>query len=98
MIFAFSIVGSFAVRSSVFDVGVCLGFGIVGWLLKKYHYPLSPIVLGLVLGSLIETNLQMTLVMGGPELLVTRPLSATLLAITVALLVWPVIAELREKK
>ena len=97
MIFAFSIVGSFAVRSSVFDVGVCLGFGIVGWLLKKYHYPLSPIVLGLVLGSLIETNLQMTLVMGGPELLVTRPLSATLLAITAALLVWPVIAELREK-
>jgi len=98
MIFAFSIVGSFAVRSSVFDVGVCLGFGIVGWLLKKYHYPLSPIVLGLVLGSLIETNLQMTLVMGGPELLVTRPLSATLLAITAVLLVWPVIAELREKK
>ena len=97
MIFAFSIVGSFAVRSSVFDVGVCLGFGIVGWLLKKYHYPLSPIVLGLVLGSLIETNLQMTLVMGGPALLVTRPLSATLLAITAALLVWPVIAELREK-
>ena len=97
MIFAFSIVGSFAVRSSVFDVGVCLGFGIVGWLLKKYHYPLSPIVLGLVLGSLIETNLQMTLVMGGPALLVTRPLSATLLAITAALLVWPVIVELREK-
>ena len=98
MIFAFSIVGSFAVRSSVFDVGVCLGFGIVGWLLKKYHYPLSPIVLGLVLGSLIETNLQMTLVMGGPGLLVSRPLSATLLAITAALLVWPVIVELREKK
>ena len=80
MIFAFSIVGSFAVRSSVFDVGVCLGFGIVGWMLKKYHYPLSPIVLGLVLGALIETNLQMTLVMGGPALLVT-----------------PVIVELREK-
>ena len=97
MIFAFSIVGSFAVRSSVFDVGVCLGFGIVGWMLKKYHYPLSPIVLGLVLGALIETNLQMTLVMGGPALLVTRPLSATLLAITAVLLVWPVIVELREK-
>ena len=97
MIFAFSIVGSFAVRSSVFDVGVCLGFGIVGWMLKKYHYPLSPIVLGLVLGALIETNLQMTLVMGGPALLFTRPLSATLLAITAVLLVWPVIVELREK-
>ena len=97
MIFAFSIVGSFAVRSSVFDVGVCLGFGIVGWMLKKYHYPLSPIVLGLVLGALIETNLQMTLVMGGPALLFTRPLSATLLAITAMLLVWPVIVELREK-
>lgn len=97
MIFAFSIVGSFAVRSSVFDVGVCLGFGIVGWVLKKYHYPLSPIVLGLVLGTLIETNLQMTLIMGGPGLFISRPLSAVLLAITAVLLIAPVISELRHK-
>ncbi len=98
LIFAFSIVGSFAVRSSVFDVGVCLGFGIVGWILKKFDYPLSPIVLGLVLGSLIETNLQMTLIMGGASLFFTRPLSAVLLAITAILLAAPVLAEWKARR
>ncbi|OON86739.1 tripartite tricarboxylate transporter permease [Pyramidobacter sp. C12-8] len=98
LIFAFAIVGSFAVRSSVFDVGVCLGFGVLGWILKKFHYPLSPIVLGLVLGALIETNLQMTLIMGGPQLLYTRPLSAVLLAITGVMLLAPIFSELKNKK
>ncbi|MDY2647464.1 MAG: tripartite tricarboxylate transporter permease, partial [Pyramidobacter porci] len=98
LIFAFAIVGSFAVRSSVFDVGVCLGFGVLGWILKKFHYPLSPIVLGLVLGALIETNLQMTLIMGGPQLLYTRPLSAVLLAITGVMLLAPIFSELKSKR
>lgn len=98
LIFAFAMVGSFAVRSSVFDVGVCLGFGALGWILKKFHYPLSPIVLGLVLGALIETNLQMTLIMGGPQLLYTRPLSAALLAIAGAMLLAPVFPELKRKR
>lgn len=98
MIFAFAMVGSFAVRSSVFDVGVCLGFGMLGWILKKFHYPLSPIILGLILGSLIETNLQMTLIMGGPQLLYMRPLSATLLAITGVMLLAPVFSEIRNKR
>ncbi len=90
MIFAFSMVGSFAVRSSVFDIGVCLAFGVVGWALKKFHYPLSPVVLGLVLGSLIEQNLQMTLIMGGVSLLWSRPLCAVLLALSAALFAAPV--------
>lgn len=98
LIFAFAIVGSFAVRSSVFDVGVCLGFGVLGWILKKFHYPLSPIVLGLVLGALIETNLQMTLIMGGAQLLYTRPLSAVLLAITGVMLLAPIFPELKSKR
>ena len=98
LIFAFAMVGSFAVRSSVFDVGVCLGFAALGWILKKFHYPLSPIVLGLVLGALIETNLQMTLIMGGPQLLYTRPLSAALLAIAGVMLLAPVFPELKRKR
>ena len=97
MIFAFSVVGSYAVRSSVFDVGVCVGFGVLGWILNKFHYPTSPIVLGLVLGALIETNLQMTIIMGGPELLYTRPLSAALLGIALLSLLAPIFAELKKK-
>ena len=96
MIFAFSMVGSFAVRSSVFDVGVCLAFGVVGWVLKKFRYPLSPVVLGLVLGSLIEQNLQMTLIMGGVSLLWSRPLCAVLLGLSAVLFAAPVLHEWKE--
>lgn len=98
MIFAFSIIGSFAVRSSVFDVAVCVGFGVVGWLLNKFHYPSSPIVLGLVLGVLIETNLQMTLLMEGPSMFVTRPLSAALLLLSALSLAAPAIRAIRKNK
>lgn len=97
MIFAFSIIGSYAVRSSLFDVGVCVAFGVVGWLLSRFHYPASPIVLGLVLGTLIETNMQMTLLMDGPSMFFTRPLSAVLLGLSVLSLCVPIITSLRKK-
>lgn len=98
MIFAFSIVGSYAVRSSAFDVGVCVAFGVLGWILNKYHYPSSPIVLGLVLGTLIEMNLQMTMIMGGPGLLVTRPLSGILLALAILSLLVPFIRTIKQNR
>ncbi|MDR1733005.1 MAG: tripartite tricarboxylate transporter permease [Synergistaceae bacterium] len=97
-IFVFSMIGSYAVRSSLFDVGVCFGFGLLGWILNRYRYPVSPIVLGLVLGTMIETYLQMTLMMGGVSLLFTRPISAVLLVISIALVAWPFIADMRDRK
>ena len=56
LIFAFSILGSYSIKKSMFDVGTCLEFGLIGWMFKKFNYPSSPLVLELVLGKLIETN------------------------------------------
>lgn len=97
-IFVFSMIGSYAVRSSLFDIGVCFGFGVLGWLLNRYRYPVSPVVLGLVLGTMLETNLQMTLMLGGPVLFFTRPISAVLLVISVVLISWPFVADMRNRK
>ena len=98
LIFVFSMIGSYAVRSSLFDIGVCFGFGVIGWILNRYRYPVSPIVLGLVLGTMIETNLRMTLMMGGASLFFTRPISAVLLLISILLIVWPFVADMRDRK
>ena len=98
MIFAFSIIGSYAVRSSVFDVGVCVAFGLIGWVLEKYNYPSSPIVLGLVLGTLLETNLQMTLVMDGPAMFFKRPLSAVLLLLSALSLAVPAYRDFKKSR
>lgn len=97
-IFAFSMVGSYAVRSSVFDVGVCFGFGVLGWIMSRYRYSVSPVVLGLVLGTMLEANLQMTLMMGGTSLFFSRPISAVMLMISMILISWPFVADVRAGK
>ncbi len=78
-ILAISIIGSFAVHYSFFDVATCIGFGVAGWILKKYGYPAAPIVLGMVLGKLAETNFRRAVIMGGYNVFFTRPVSLILL-------------------
>jgi len=98
LIFAFSFIGSYAVRSSVFDVGVCLVFGLVGWLLSRAKFPVSPVVLGMILGTMIEKNLRATLMMGGFSLFVQRPLSLTLLLLALASVAVPALRERRAAR
>ncbi|MBI9103504.1 MAG: tripartite tricarboxylate transporter permease [Spirochaetales bacterium] len=83
VILAVSIIGSFAVHYSFFDVATCIGFGIAGWILKKYGYPGAPIVLGMVLGKLAETNFRRAVIMGGYNIFFTRPVSIILLLLAI---------------
>jgi len=96
MIFAFSFIGSYAVRSSLFDVGVCLAFGLLGWMLSRSKIPVSPIVLGMILGTMIEKNLRTTIMMGGVSLFFRRPLSLALLLLALASVVIPFIRERKK--
>ncbi|MBO7048863.1 MAG: tripartite tricarboxylate transporter permease [Spirochaetia bacterium] len=99
LIFAFAILGSYSIKKSMFDVGTCLAFGLVGWMFKKYKYPASPLVLGLILGKLIETNYVQTLMVTGPIGFVQRPFTVILFVISIAALVYPVIsARIKAKK
>ena len=56
IILIISLLGAFSINKNVFDVGVCVLFGVVGWLLNKYEFPLSPILLALILGPMCEKN------------------------------------------
>ncbi len=56
IILVVSILGAFSINKSVFDVGVCVAFGVIGWLMNKYEFPLSPILLALILGPMCEQN------------------------------------------
>ncbi|MBQ9342858.1 MAG: tripartite tricarboxylate transporter permease [Clostridia bacterium] len=98
LIFAFAILGSFSIKKSMFDVGTCLAFGIIGWIFKKYDFPASPIVLGLVLGKLIEENFVQTMMVTGPIGFVTRPMTVILFVISIAAIAYPIIQESRAKK
>ena len=95
LIFAFSFIGSYAVRSSVFDVGVCLAFGLIGWVLTRAKFPVSPVVLGMILGTMIEKNLRATIMMGGYSLFLSRPLSLSMLLLALASVAVPIFREQR---
>jgi len=83
LVLGFSVVGVYSLNNSAFDIGVMLGFGIVGYLFKKLDIPTAPLVLTMVLGPLMERGLRQSLEMsrGDFSILFTRPISATLLAI-----------------
>ena len=51
-----SLLGAFSINKNAFDVGVCVLFGVIGWLMNKYEFPLSPILLALILGPMCEQN------------------------------------------
>lgn len=85
VIAVFCVVGSFAVSQRMFDVYLMLGFGIVGFLLREMKYPMAPLVLGLVLGDLLDLNLRrgLGLTNGDWTPFFTRPISFALCAVVV---------------
>ncbi|MCB0332158.1 MAG: tripartite tricarboxylate transporter permease [Bdellovibrionales bacterium] len=89
VIFALCLLGSFTIRNSLFDCWTCLLFGFVGWLFRKYDYQAAPIVLGLVLGDMIETNLRRAFLMGDSTQFFTRPLCLFFLVCAVLLFLSP---------
>ena len=80
IIFVLCVVGSYAISSRLFDVWVMLGFGVVGFVLRRLDYPIAPLVLGMVLGDLMEKGLRRGLVLSDGDLtpFLTRPISAVL--------------------
>lgn len=83
-ILLFCLVGAFAVNNSLFDLKVAIGFGILGFVMQRHGYPIAPLVLAMILGTIIEDRLRQTLVMsqGSWLIFVTRPIAATLLVLT----------------
>ncbi len=84
-IFVLSMVGAFAMRSNMFDVYTTLAFGILGYVMMRYDYPLSPILLALILGPMAEANLRRAMVIssGDPSILFSRPIAVALMVLAV---------------
>ncbi|TVR69553.1 MAG: C4-dicarboxylate ABC transporter permease [Spirochaetaceae bacterium] len=99
LIFTFAIVGSFAVTSSMYSVVVCVVFGVIGWVFRRYDYPPAPVVLGIVLGSLAELSFRQALIIGGIESFYKRPLTLIMLAVAIAAVAAPIVKKrMQEKK
>ena len=99
-IIAFCCIGAFSVNNSVFDVFMMALFGVVGYALIKLDFEPAPLLLGFVLGPMLEENLRraMLLSRGSPSVFVTHPLSLGLLLVAAALLVIVVMPTVRSKR
>lgn len=95
VILVLSVVGSYSMRNSMFDVWLALIFGVIGYFLRRYDFPISPILLALILGPMAESNLRRTMVIynGNALILLTRPISAAFLILGVLSLITSVIRQ-----
>lgn len=85
IVLLFSIVGSYALQNSFFDVYIMIAFGLVGYYMEKKNLPLAPLILGLILGPMVEENLRVGLVKTHGSFLpfVTRPISVLLASLLI---------------
>jgi putative tricarboxylic transport membrane protein len=100
LIFLLCVIGSYSANQNLFDVWVMIGFGILGYFLRKRKYELGPFILAVVLGPMFEQALRQSLIMSpdNPFIFVTRPISACLLLVSAVLLGLFILSEVRKGK
>jgi putative tricarboxylic transport membrane protein len=98
VIFVLCIVGSYAINNNFFDVMVMFGFGALGYVMEKTEFPVSPIVLALILGPMAERELRKALMMsnGSISILFTRPISLILIGVALITLFMPIIKGVKD--
>jgi putative tricarboxylic transport membrane protein len=100
LILLFCIIGAYSLSNSYTDIWIMVIFGVIGYLFKKFEYEGAPLVLALVLGPMMEVALRRSLLMenGDPTIFFRRPISVSVLSISIFLLISPLIPWLRKKR
>ncbi len=100
IVLAVTTVGAYSVSNSLFEVGVMIFFGILGYLFKKVDMPVAPLVLTFVLGEIMESALLQSLVIFKGDFLaiVTRPIAGTLLGVAAIVLALSIYSSVRNKR
>ncbi|MGL4441574.1 MAG: tripartite tricarboxylate transporter permease [Bosea sp. (in: a-proteobacteria)] len=99
LILLMCIVGSFAITNSVNAVVIMLVGGLLGWLMEENGFPVAPVILGLVLGEMLEQNFMTSMIKADGSLMgfFSRPIAATLGVMTIVTWVWMLAVQMRAK-
>jgi TctA family transporter len=95
----FICIGVYSADNNVFDIYVVLGFGLIGYAMRRFQYPATPVLLGFILGPLLEENFRraMLLARGDIFVFVDRPISLAFLLVSLAFLVSSFLPSLRKR-
>ncbi|MFU0506818.1 tripartite tricarboxylate transporter permease [Pseudaminobacter sp. NGMCC 1.201702] len=98
-ILVFATLGTIGANPSTFELGILLAFGLLGYLLRQFGYPIAPVVVGLILGPLAEQQLRRALAISQGDLtvLVQSPISIVLLLLAAAAVIVPLVLRARGK-
>jgi hypothetical protein len=98
-ILLFATLGVYSLSNSVVDLLVMYAIGVLGFFLRRYDFPVGPVILGVILGTLMETQFRRALQIsqGDPTVFVTRPLSLTILLLALVALVLPYLPALIKR-
>ena len=98
LILLFCLIGAYSLNNSITEVGIMVLFGMLGYLFKKFEYEMAPLILGLVLGPLMEHGFRASLTMFDGRLLVffQRPICAAIMGIALLILVLPLIPGFKK--
>jgi len=94
-ILVFATLGTYSLNSSVFDVGLMYGIGLVGFFMRRLNIPVAPAIIGIILGPMAEQQFRRALAIsqGNPAVFLTSPISATLIALSILILIVPPILQ-----
>ncbi|MBR3880955.1 MAG: tripartite tricarboxylate transporter permease [Mailhella sp.] len=100
VILMMSLVGIYSVNTSFFDIGVALVFGVLGYVLLRFDWPVVNLVMGVVLGSIFEQRLRESLSnsAGDPLIFFQRPISCCILIVTILMVVVPLWLDYRKAR
>ena len=93
------ILGAFAARNNITDVWLIVVFGVVGYLCERWRFPVAPMVLGVILGPLAETNFMTTMISFDNDwtVFLTRPISGSIMVLALVTLLYPLLRHLRRR-
>jgi len=99
IIAVFTLIGAYSLRHSFFDLWISLLFGVIGYLMRKFEFPVAPMVLATVLAKLMETSFMQSLVMskGSPFIFFTRPISVAFILLTIVSVVSGILLRKKAK-
>jgi putative tricarboxylic transport membrane protein len=100
LILLFCLIGVYSLNYSLVEIGLMIGFGVFGYLARKFQFEMAPLVLAIVIGPMMENNLRLALVIsqGNPMIFLTHPISAVFIGIMALLLVSPLIPWIRKRR
>jgi putative tricarboxylic transport membrane protein len=100
LILIFCLIGVYSLNFSQVEIALMIGFGVLGYLMKKYKFDIPPLILALVLGPMIENNLRLSLLMsqGDPTTFLRRPLSAVFMTVSAVLMLLSMVPGLQRRR